>query len=261
MSARGYRPARGTVATLAAEFPNDNPALHAGAIWTCDHVVGPPNPERRARPSELPAGLAVAEAGLADPTPEPLAPRSSGIFLVGLGPFEVELDDGGGEEEIVVEDLPPMDDVAIEQSDAPPAVAEVFAEQPADGFATLVATLTDLALVHGSLLAASLVAPLLEGTAGEREAASLTADAMSALVAGGVLTPEGGVTRAFLRGARGWASVLRGESDDLAACGDRTLDEWSADLVARLVGAPERMEALRRELRARGVAAFGLLAA
>ena len=30
---------------LSAEFPNDNPELHLGAIWTCPHVCGPAEAE------------------------------------------------------------------------------------------------------------------------------------------------------------------------------------------------------------------------
>ena len=30
------------VGTFAAEFPNDNPSLHEGALWVCRDVVGPP---------------------------------------------------------------------------------------------------------------------------------------------------------------------------------------------------------------------------
>ena len=39
-----------------------------------------------------------------------------------------------------------------------------------------------------------------------------------------------------------------------------TLDEWSADLLARMMGAPSKAATLRRELRSHGVAAFGLAA-
>ena len=58
-----------------------------------------------------------------------------------------------------------------------------------------------------------------------------------------------------------WRSILLGTSDDFGACGAAMLDEWAADLVARLLGAPSRATALRRDLRSRGVAAFGLVEA
>jgi len=60
--------------------------------------------------------------------------------------------------------------------------------------------------------------------------------------------------------AGGWRRLLSGAESDLAACGDRPLDEW----VAGLVGACLRYDAaatagVRRDLRKRGVAAFGML--
>ena len=53
---------------------------------------------------------------------------------------------------------------------------------------------------------------------------------------------------------------MRGTSEDFSACGDAMLDEWAADLLARLVGGPTRATTLKRELRDRGVAAFGFAA-
>jgi hypothetical protein len=59
--------------------------------------------------------------------------------------------------------------------------------------------------------------------------------------------------------ANGWQRVLRGECDDLSECGALALDEWCAGIVARAVGNVARADGLRRELRRRGVAAFGWL--
>jgi len=60
--------------------------------------------------------------------------------------------------------------------------------------------------------------------------------------------------------AAAWRGILRGESEDYEACGSTTLDEWAASLVARVVGGAPRADGIRRELRRRGVAAFGLVA-
>jgi hypothetical protein len=54
--------------------------------------------------------------------------------------------------------------------------------------------------------------------------------------------------------------VLRGESDDFGACGAAMLDEWCASTLARAMGDASRAEGLRRELRRRGVASFGIVA-
>jgi hypothetical protein len=56
-----------------------------------------------------------------------------------------------------------------------------------------------------------------------------------------------------------WKGILRGESEDFSACEGLSLDEWTAEVAARLLGSPARAGGLRRDLRARGVAAFGLL--
>jgi hypothetical protein len=59
-----------------------------------------------------------------------------------------------------------------------------------------------------------------------------------------------------------WGAVLRGASQDFAACGTTTLDRFGAELLAALLAVPTtRADELRRELRKAGVAAFGVLAA
>jgi hypothetical protein len=62
-------------------------------------------------------------------------------------------------------------------------------------------------------------------------------------------------------GALAWQGILRGESEDFGPCGAATLDEWASSVVARVVAGGGRAEAIRRELRSRGVAAFGFMAA
>jgi hypothetical protein len=59
--------------------------------------------------------------------------------------------------------------------------------------------------------------------------------------------------------ALAWQGILRGESDDFDALGGAMLDEWSAALVARVLGNASRADGLKRELRRRGVAAFGIV--
>jgi hypothetical protein len=66
-------------------------------------------------------------------------------------------------------------------------------------------------------------------------------------------------TESFTASVFAWRAILRGEGEDFGPCGASTLDERCADFVARLLPAPARVDILRRDLRARGVAAFGLL--
>ncbi len=77
--------------------------------------------------------------------------------------------------------------------------------------------------------------------------------APAAVVAGMALTLEADPV------ARMWRVAINGGEPDFSACA-QTLDEWSAQVVARLAEAPEAMvEPIRRALRSRGVCAFGLV--
>jgi hypothetical protein len=255
------------VVSLAAEFPNDNPELHRGVSWVCLDVTG------------APVAILPEPEPTAEEAPVP-APRISGIVTRG----EVhDLDDeDDGDAEIVVEELPPLDEtaslegaapvIAVETAEvveiaaaaavAPVARADVAtstALPPAlhDPFTTLVWTLADVAIGAGSPYVASLLpALLLEG----RLEHAMPADAAQALAEADVVRGTE-VTAGFIGQTRAWRAVLAGTSDDFAACGNAMLDEWAAELLARLLGAPSRATALRRELRSHGVAAFGLVEA
>ncbi len=60
--------------------------------------------------------------------------------------------------------------------------------------------------------------------------------------------------------ARAWCAILRGESEDFSLCGT-PLDEWASQTLARIADAPQKAAQFRRDLRSRGVAAFGLVEA
>lgn len=83
--------------------------------------------------------------------------------------------------------------------------------------------------------------------------------ARQALREGKILAADGdGVTETFRRAHAGWRAIIDGTSDDFTACGGTMLDEWTAELCARWLGSPEISPRVRRALRDRGVAAFGL---
>ncbi|AKV01928.1 hypothetical protein AKJ09_08591 [Labilithrix luteola] len=305
---------------LAAEFPNDNPALHRGIIWVCLEPVAAPTvdactlqPSTVEVPPEVEAPSvtnSVAEAPLARATPlegpvtavdddAPVA-RISGILPIALDsearPEREEIgledmvialqaqapfDDLSDDEPIVVEELEPFDDdVSVEAVNdvvttlvaAAPAVAvnvepePVVSEPvmsapsttlpppPEDPFTIFVSTLVDVALHEN----AAHVAAALPGLLGAGILPhGLGPEATQALREGGIV--EGlEATPGFAATTTAWSAILRGTSDDFSACGSGMLDEWAAELLARLLGAPSRVPGLRRELRARGVAAFGL---
>jgi hypothetical protein len=299
------------VVSLAAEFPNDNPELHRGVSWVCLDVTGlpvaipsEPEPEPMAvvvvEPEIIeavtavepePASMSVAEL-LAPPQPEAIEaieaepavideppvpePRISGIVARGaVHDLDDEDDDAA---EIVVEEMPPLDESAsvegapimaarpsgtlvetIETFATVAAVETATSLPPAsdDPFTVLVSTLADVAIGAGSPYVASLLPGLLlEGRLDHAMPADATVALAEADIARGTE-----VTATFIGQTRAWRALLAGTSDDFAACGNAMLDEWAAELLARLLGATAKATALRRELRSRGVAAFGLVEA
>jgi hypothetical protein len=219
-----YVSGRGTVlevlrSAACAEFPNDNPALHRGAIWGCESTRGPAT-------CTGPAKAAVEIVTLLEP-------------------------------------------ILSQSESAPTPVSEVGhtgaterVEPEQDPFATLMRLLEDAARTSG---ASDDLAGGLRWLLGEApfDVGSLHAVAVEALIAGNyVERTTHGIqrTEGFARTVTAWQGILRGDGEDFAACGAASLDEWAADMVARLLGSPTRAVGLRRELRRRGVAAFGLIA-
>ena len=294
------------VVSLAAERPNDNPALHRGVSWACLGVTSAPV----ALPPEAPATVvdeSVPSVSLADlltalpldvPVPVPVPDLSSGTTspvdspeeipparisgIVGLGETprddtDVDTDvellaadsiEGDDDEPIVVEDLPPLDETAtlegteVAAERAPEVAAELTPiatiAPPAsdDPWMILLSTLVDVAIGAGSPHVASLLPGLLlhgtlEAVPDEAKEALAEAD----IFRGNQVTPV------FVAQTHAWRGILLGTGDDFAACGNAMLDEWAAELLARLLGTSSRATSLKRELRSRGVAAFGLVEA
>jgi hypothetical protein len=219
-----------------AEFPNDNPALHEGAIWTCAGVTAPVTCETRAGEAPTMQDVAEVPAVVAEPPTEPTPPVCA---VDDEPPPEAALveDEGEGEgEDIEIVAELPLEDVLYES--VPPADATPPTTD--DPYVALVRVLEQVAL-----------------DAGASEAAVVTLRAVL-----GQLRIEPGAPADHQRmraEALAWQGILRGESEDFAACGVSMLDEWSALLVATLLGAPGRADTLKRELRRKGVAAFGLV--
>jgi hypothetical protein len=142
------------------------------------------------------------------------------------------------------------------------ATVQGVPEPRSDPFASLVELLECVARSAGGTECAARATKGLLGL--ERfETATLPQLSVDALIAGTQLeqTPNGPRrTEAFTQTVRAWQGVLRGESEDFSMCGAATLDEWSADVLARVLGNAMLAPQLRRELRQRGVAAFGLVA-
>lgn len=166
-------------------------------------------------------------------------------------------DDEGEAGEVIVEELDPVD----ARTEGIEPVFDVVEEIPAttssepppsgDPFVTLVCTLADVAIGAGAAHVASLLPGLFfDG----RVEGPIDGELEQLLRAAGV-SDGAGIDPAFVATTDAWRAILRGTSDDFSAC-TSMLDEWAAELLARLIAAPA--PALRQELRSRGVAAFGL---
>jgi hypothetical protein len=208
------------VLAACAEFPNDNPGLHLGAIWYCGEVTGAAVCERPF-PIAIPVPCSPVESPT-DPTPPVL-----------------EADDAADDIEIV-ETLTFED--AVDESPEPraPLLESVAPPATDDPFVTLVATLEDVARAAGADDAALETLLCLLGRTRLDASAPDTSHALRAQ-------------------ALAWQGILRGESEDFGACGAAMLDEWCATLIAGVLGQNVRADGLKRELRRRGVAAFGLV--
>jgi hypothetical protein len=278
-----------------AEFPNDNPALHRGAIWRCVEVGEEAVCERALAPSpeeddaaELEPTptepVALAHATAADDLVEDVDVLMAEVAAlvekaepvesdeltepaagVGAAPDEdtVEpLDEiAEADEAIVVVDELAFDDIAVEEAPAQtPAPREELPS--ADPFAVLLGVLEDVAR-SGGCPEETVVALRVVLGASRVDVNTLPRASMDALLSCGMLRiGDHGLVRAeaVSREVIAWQGILRGESEDFGACGGAMLDEWCAGLLAKVMGSPARVEGLRRDLRGRGVAAFGLVA-
>jgi hypothetical protein len=314
---------RSRAIAACAEFPNDNPALHDGAIWRCIEIRGEPVCERAAAPSPDEDGTAPATptepvvlahatpaddlaqdvdllveqvAALVEPdeSVEPIklaalveyqpanASEGADEQLVASGTSQdedvTEPDDALAKrdesiaerhgavaetnEAIDVVDEMAFDDIVVEEAPAEPPAARGDAPS-SDPFALLVRVLEEVARGAGCPEDTLVGLPVVLGAARVDESSMPRACVDALRSAGMLLQGEHGLVRAepFARQVVAWQGILRGESEDFDACGGTMLDEWCAGLLAKIAGCPSRVEGFRRDLRARGVAAFGLVAA
>lgn len=207
-------------------------------------------PESPDTTSDLDAPNGVHESGIHLAAPRTMEERSADAVsldeLARALAFDLDADDDGVT--IVVEELEAFEfegeaerDDARPQAEAPTpfaeyvqAVAQAASAEGGDG-ATLGRFLDTLELPP-----------------------TLDEGARRALREADILSADDAATDAFRRTREAWRAILDGTSEDFAACGGAMLDEWTADLCARWLGTPALAPRLRRALRDRGVAAFGL---
>jgi hypothetical protein len=132
---------------------------------------------------------------------------------------------------------------------------------PSDGFGIFVAALAAVLLQRGATRGAAVIADLLGGT---RVAADALGETLVQQLNGrGIGELRGDqfvVDEAFAQTASGWRTLLSSESADFSSCAE-TLDDWATGVVTALLPGHAPAKDVRRELRRKGVAAFGMLAA
>jgi hypothetical protein len=290
---------------LCAEYPNDNPDLHRGAIWRCaalgeEASFEPPaewapvlvvndGTQAHAVSDRISIGIegidempsleslvasVLEEDSLSEESPLPESrPEPLGLVAAPRGDDDERLEDDERPEEARAlddDDLSEGGEFASDAGDHDPIeiVSELtfdaIDEQPAtpdDPFSKLVSTLEEAARALGAVDSCVRTLRALFGVTRAGDLVPETA-AEEALVAGGiVIRGQRGLARsgAFTGEVLAWQGILRGDSEDFSLCGATTLDEWTANVLARAIGGAARHDAIRKELRRRGVAAFGLV--
>jgi hypothetical protein len=218
----------------ASEFPNDNPELHDGIVWSCPEPCAPPLPTLRLRKTEGTLPKVLGPAWAAEAERAPVSPRSL-----------------AAPSHAVLPPPPPGKSALPGVRSAPPL--------PEEPFERFVATVARVAMNRGATRAAGAVTSLL--TLGRLARDGVDPQLLDALARGRIVAPAGQVTPEFAATTAAWRAVLEGTGGDLSACGSSTLDAWAAELLAIVMNAPRsEITELKRELRRCGVAAFGLLA-
>lgn len=139
------------------------------------------------------------------------------------------------------------------------SVARAAAESAA--YDSFVAALSAVLLQRGATRGAAVIGSLLEGARVETNALGETL--VQQLSQAGIGEQRGEqflVDPGFAQAAHGWKTLLSAESEDFSSCAE-TLDDWATRLVGALLPNPAPVKDIRRELRRKGVAAFGMLAA
>ena len=224
--------------SLASEFPNDNAAISGGAIWVCPELTGPASCEVAVAPYE--------------PVPnEPFVLWFEDADDYVDEPHQLELTPDSGHLSTRVA-LPAA-------ADEPETLGDAQKPEPV-AFCHFEAALVSALLAHGSTRSAALLPRMLRLESLAEGA--LAKDVQLTLQSRGYLDGSARYSAKFRDVCGAWSAVLRGSSQDFAACGTTTLDRFGAELLAALMAVPStRIDELRRDLRKAGVAAFGVLVA
>ncbi len=243
----------------------EEPAARPDAVadgWAASAVVeAVPNSGAEPLPEAAPVEPAQI-VSLLTTCEELPAEAEASPFVDVSSPTSGDLDGGFREDEVENEPIEIVDELSFDGQVNEGPTEEAPA---ADPFTQLVAALSGVARALG---AGDAAVASLDGLLGQSrfDGEALDERAAEALIAGDVIVRS---TRGFARSPTftakvlAWQGILRGESEDFALPDGgalEPLDEWAADLLARIVGPPARADGIRRDLRRRGIAAFGLVA-
>lgn len=246
--------------TASAEFPNDNPELHDGALWVVSRPCAPARLLLRAvSPSERPSEPLEAEFEVPEEDDDGVLDIDIDVELLEEPPPVQEEPASAALKPVVTE--PAITAAVVDESVIEVPVSK-SAESTDDAFAVFVSALVRVAMNAGATRIAGELPAFLEQ--GKLASDKLSPEVVEALTSRGFAEARpGGLTASADCAATcaAWRRVLSGQSDDLSACGTSTLDGWAAELLAAALGAPpDAVKKLRRELRRLGVAAFGIIA-
>ncbi len=163
-------------------------------------------------------------------------------------------------------EAPAVEDVAavpaaLTEAPAVASVVQPTRSEAASVYETFVGALSAVLLQRGATRGAAVIGSLLEGTRVDVDALGETL--VQQLSSAGIGEQRGEqflVDSGFAQTATGWKTLLSAESEDFSSCAE-TLDDWATRVVGALLPNPVPAKEIRKELRRKGVAAFGMLAA
>ena len=233
------------------EFPTDNSELSAGAFWISRRPTGLPRATVRALPPRPPKTLTPA-----GPSPEAL--RAEARESVVKSEPAVELP-AAAEADLPKERSVNVVDNHDDDSTEPGEVCG-RSNSTSNSYEFLVAAVSKTLSESGQSKLASAVPSLLSGGLAKKRL--IPAKLRRRLIEAGVLVRQGSgllLNDSLRAGAETWQKILSGETLDFDSSEFAGLDEWAADLLAKLTGQAARSETYRQRLRKHGVAAFGVV--
>jgi hypothetical protein len=214
-----------------------------------------------ASPSEAVPALEMVDETLANEEPAPSSVEDPVLEVVQLMEIAPTPEAPAAEEIPNVAHASPVDTAAESQIATVAASSEATDVVSTSVYDSFVAALSAVLLQRGATRGAAVIGTLLDGS--RVEASALGETLVQQLCSAGIGEQRGEqfwVDGGFAQVACGWKALLSDESADFSSCAE-TLDDWATRVVGALLPSPVPAKDIRKELRRKGVAAFGMLAA